>query len=86
VQIRERGKRAEVVGEDAAKKLLAEIESGAPVDRHTADNLVPFLAVFGGEIKVSEVTDHTRTGVYVVEKFLGKCLEIDAENKIIRKI
>ena len=82
----ERGKRAEVVGEEAAKKLLGEIESGAPVDVHMADNLVPFVALFGGQIKVSKVTDHVRTGAYVVEKFLGKCLEIDDLNRIIRSI
>lgn len=82
----ERGKRAEVVGEEAAKRLIAEIESGAPVDRHAADNLVPFIAVFAGKVKVSEVTDHTRTGAYVVEKFLGKRLEIDENNRTIRKI
>ncbi|MBW2997307.1 RNA 3'-terminal phosphate cyclase [Candidatus Woesearchaeota archaeon] len=82
----ERGKRAEVVGEEAAKNLLGEIGSGSPVDIHMADNLVPFIALFGGEIKVSKVTDHARTGAYVVEKFLGKCLEIDDADKTIRSI
>jgi RNA 3'-phosphate cyclase len=82
----ERGKRAEVVGEEAAKKLLGEIESGAVVDSHLADNLVPFIAVFGGQFKTSEITDHTKTCVYVVEQFLGKCVEIDEGNKVIRKI
>jgi RNA 3'-terminal phosphate cyclase (GTP) len=82
----ERGKRAEIVGEEAAKKLLGLIESKAPVDSHTADNLVPFIAVFGGEMKVSEITNHLRTNVYVVEQFFGKCIEIDEKNKTIRKI
>ncbi|MBI5881172.1 RNA 3'-terminal phosphate cyclase [archaeon] len=84
-ELGERGKRAEVVGEEAAKKLLHEIESKAPVDAHTADNLVPFIAVFGGEMKVSEITNHIRTNVYVVEQFLGKCIEIDEEKRIIEK-
>ncbi|MBU2561121.1 MAG: RNA 3'-terminal phosphate cyclase [Nanoarchaeota archaeon] len=82
----EPGKRAELVGEEAAKKLLSEIESGVAVDSHLADNLILFIAVFGGQLKTSEITDHTKTGVYVVEKFLGKCLDIDEKNKIIRKI
>jgi len=84
-ELGERGKRAEVVGEEAAKKLLKEIQSGAPVDAHTADNLLPFIAVFGGEMKVSEITDHIRTNVYVVEKFLGKCIQVDEEKRIIEK-
>jgi RNA 3'-terminal phosphate cyclase (GTP) len=82
----EQGKRSEIVGEEAAKKLLFEIENGAVVDSHLADNLVPFIALFGGAIKTSELTEHTRTNVYAVEQFLGKCLEIDEEKKIVRRI
>ncbi|MFH1064301.1 MAG: RNA 3'-terminal phosphate cyclase [Candidatus Woesearchaeota archaeon] len=81
----ERGKRAEVVGEEAAKKLLDEIESGAAVDAHTADNLVPFIALFGGAIRTSEITDHTRTMLYVIKEFLGDCIEIDDKEKILRR-
>ena len=80
----EQGKRAEIVGETAAKKLLCEIESGAVVDAHTADNLIPFIALFGGEIKTSEITDHTKTNAYVVEQFLGVKLEFDDAKKIIQ--
>jgi len=80
------GKRAEIVGEEAANKLIKEVESGAAVDVHTADNLIPFIAVFGGQIKTSEITDHAKTNIYVVEQFLGKCIEIDEHNRIIRKI
>ncbi|MFC1742148.1 RNA 3'-terminal phosphate cyclase [Nanoarchaeota archaeon] len=82
----ERGKRAEVVGEDAAKKLLSEIESGAAVDSHLADNLVPFVALFGGGFKTSSLTDHTKTNVYAVEQFLGKCLEVDDVGSVVRKL
>jgi RNA 3'-terminal phosphate cyclase len=41
--------------------------------------------VFGGEIKTSEITLHAKTNAYVVEQFLGKCIEIDENNKTIRK-
>lgn len=81
----ERGWRAEFVGEGAAKKLMKEMKSGAPVDSHLADNLVPFIGLFGGSIRVAEITDHTRTNVYVVNKFLGNVLEIDEEKSIVRK-
>ncbi|MBN1544999.1 RNA 3'-terminal phosphate cyclase [Candidatus Woesearchaeota archaeon] len=82
----EPGKRAEMVGEEAAKRLLREIGSGAAVDSYLADSLIPFIAVFGGRFRTSEITGHTKTGAYVVEKFLGRCLEIDDENRMIRKI
>jgi len=82
----ERGKRAEQVGKEAAEKLLKEIESKAPVDLHLADNLIPFLSLFSGKIKVSKITNHTLTNIYVCEQFLGKVFEVDKERGIIRKI
>ena len=81
----ERGKRAEEVGKEAADKLIKEIESKAPVDVHLADNLIPFIALFSSnQIRVSELSMHTKTNIWVVEQFLGKCLEVDEENKVIR--
>ncbi len=65
----ERGKRAEVVGEEAAKNLIYEYDSGE-VDSHAADQLLPYLAVGKGKIKVSQITEHCRTNAFVIEKFL----------------
>lgn len=79
----ERGKKSEDVGEEAAEKLISEIRSGAAVDQHIADNLIPILALVGGQIKVSEITAHTLTNIYTVEKFLGKMFDVDSENRVI---
>ena len=79
----EKSKRAEDVGKEAAENLLKEIDSKAPVDSHLADSLIPFLALFGGKIKVSSITDHTLTNIYVCEQFLDKKFKIDKENNII---
>ena len=80
----EKTKRSEEVGKESAEKLVKEIESKAPVDSHLADNLMPFLALFGGRIKVSKITGHTLTNIYVCEQFLGKIFEVDKENNIIK--
>jgi RNA 3'-terminal phosphate cyclase len=45
--------------------------------------LIPFIALLGGKIKVSEITDHTLTNIYVCEQFLDIKFEVDKENKII---
>ncbi|MEK6869003.1 MAG: RNA 3'-terminal phosphate cyclase, partial [Nanoarchaeota archaeon] len=82
----ERGKKAEIVGEEAAKKLSAEIESKAPVDQHLADQLLQFLALAGGKIKASKITAHAKTNIYTIEKFLGKTFSIDESNNIISAI
>ncbi len=81
--IGDKGVSAEKVGEDAAKMLAREIESGAAVDEHLADNLIPFLALFGGKIKTSRISSHTKANIYVAEQFLGKIFEIDEKEKII---
>src|SRR2546430_12226362 len=69
----ERGRPAEVVGEDAATKLLEEIGSGAFLDRHMGDVIVPYLALAAGvsDVSVSMVTLHTLTNVGVAEKVAG---------------
>jgi RNA 3'-terminal phosphate cyclase (ATP) len=65
----ERGKSAEIVGKEAALKLLTELRSGAPVDRHMGDIIIPYMAVTEGrsEIHVSEITMHTLTNIKVAE-------------------
>lgn len=65
----ERGKPAERVGAEAAEKLVNELSSGAPIDRHMGDILVPYLAVAAGSsrVRVSEITMHTLTNVKVIE-------------------
>ncbi|MBT3406643.1 RNA 3'-terminal phosphate cyclase [Candidatus Woesearchaeota archaeon] len=79
----EKGKKAELVGEECAKALIDEISTNAPVDKHLADNLIPYMGVFGGKIKVSEITNHTLTNIYVTEQFLDVKFNIDEEKKII---
>lgn len=79
----EKGKKAEIVGKEAAEKLISEINSEAAVDLHLADNLIPFLALIGGRIKVSKISNHTLTNIYVCEQFLNKTFEVDKEKNII---
>ncbi len=69
----ERGRPAEVVGEDAARKILEEIGSSAFLDRHMGDMIVPYLALAVGvsDVSVSQVTMHTLTNVKVAEQVAG---------------
>ena len=82
----ELGKKAETVGAEAAERLINEINYKAPVDEYLADNLVPFLALFHGKIKVAKISNHALTNIYIVEKFLGKVFDVDKEKRIIRAI
>ncbi len=73
----EKGRRAELVGEEAALSLREEALSGADVDRHLADQLLPFLGVVGGSFKASALTRHFHSTLYVAELFLGKRFKVD---------
>ena len=70
----ERDVSAETVGQTAAAKLATAMDSGACVDAWTADQLLPFMAVCGGEMIVEEVTKHLHSNIYVIEKFLPTAL------------
>jgi RNA 3'-terminal phosphate cyclase (ATP) len=65
----ERGKPAQIVGQEAGKILIEEIQSNAFLDRHMGDMIVPYLALADGfsDVSVSQVTRHTITNVRVAE-------------------
>lgn len=67
----ERGVPAERVGERAASALLNELRRGATLDRHMADQIIPFLALFGGRFFCTELTDHIKTNIWVAEQIAG---------------
>ncbi len=78
------GKPADEVGREAARELIAAMDAESAVDRHLADQLIPFLAVRGGTLTAAEVTSHVRSNIYVAEKILSASFEI--EGRTIRSI
>jgi RNA 3'-terminal phosphate cyclase (GTP) len=79
----EKGKPAEAVGREAAGKLLETLRTGAAVDVHLADNLIPMLALAGGQIRTAAVTDHIRANMYVCEKFFDVRFKLDEAAALI---
>ncbi len=79
------GKKAERVGVEAFSELEAAVRSGAVVDKHMADQLLPFLALAKGrsELAVAEVTQHARTNIAIIEKFLPVKFAVDEQRKRI---
>ena len=65
----ERGKPAETVGREAATDLLEPLDSPSPVDVHLADQLLVFLALAGGRLRLPEITDHVTTSLDLLEAF-----------------
>ncbi len=72
-------KPAEVVGGEAVNNLIAEYEQGC-VDKHTADQLIPYMALAGsGKILASEITGHVTTNAYITEQFLPVKFKIEGK-------
>lgn len=67
------GERAEDVGKKAALELLNEQKTNSCIDKHLASQILPYLALAKGksQISVSEITEHCKTNIWVIEKFLN---------------
>lgn len=68
----EKGVRAEVVAERAAREARAWLDAGAPVGEHLADQLLlPMALAGGGSFSTVELSSHTRTQIDLLERVLG---------------
>ncbi|MEW6067877.1 MAG: RNA 3'-terminal phosphate cyclase [Nitrospirota bacterium] len=67
----ERGKRAEVVGEDAAEEFLKYYSTGAALEPHIADQIVLYLSLCKdkSEFTTSCITQHLMTNLWVIGLF-----------------
>lgn len=79
----EPGKKAEIVGSEAAEAILLDMISGAGVDEYLSDQLIPYIALAGGgTFTTRKITGHTRTNIWVAEQFMDikfRIEKIDAE-------
>ncbi len=68
-----KGKPAEKVGEEAAKKLLEDLATGMAFDRHLSDMIIPLLALASGESLVggAKLTLHAETNIELVKILVG---------------
>ncbi len=69
---------AEFIGKQVARKLIEDLETGATVDRHLADQLIPFCALADGvsEYLIPRMTEHVETRLWLVERILGAKTEV----------
>jgi RNA 3'-terminal phosphate cyclase (ATP) len=73
------GKKSEQVGAEAANELLAELKSGAALDKHVGDQILIYMALAKGEssVTVSELTPHIKTNTWVLEQFVDVRFRIE---------
>lgn len=77
----QRGKPSEAVAEEACQTLLAFHASGAPVDRHLADQLLLPMALADGSsrFRTAHITQHLLTNAHIIRQFLPVRITIDGD-------
>jgi RNA 3'-terminal phosphate cyclase (ATP) len=84
----ERGKPAEKVGEEAAKMFSDYHQSQIALEPHLADQIILYLAASRQSFSftTSQITNHLRTHIWLLEKFLELKINInETENRISTK-
>jgi len=84
--IGERGKRAEIVGQEAAEKLVKALRSKVPVDDHALDNLIIYMSLAKGEsyIVARELTSHAETAMKLCEAIAKAKFTVEKENDHVK--
>jgi RNA 3'-terminal phosphate cyclase (ATP) len=75
------GKRAETVASEACQEFLDFMSTPAALEKHLADQLMPYLALAKGEstLTVSLISQHLLTNIWVVQKFLPVEITVQGE-------
>lgn len=84
--IGELGKRAETVGEEAARKLVRALNSRVAIDRHALDNVVIYMAIAAGTSSAAstELTSHAKTAMDLCSWITGAEFSYDiGENWVV---
>ncbi len=76
------GKRAEKVAEEAVAKAIDYLNSNGCVDKYLADQLILPLAFAKGksEYTTTEITEHLRTNIEVMKKFLDIEIRVEKDS------
>ncbi len=74
-----RGKPAEAVADELLAEIEAWLDADAPVDPHSADQIVLPLALAQGpsEIRVTNITRHLLTNIDVIQHFLEREISVE---------
>ncbi len=73
------GRSSEFIGEHVARQFLEDVASGAAVDRHLADQWIPFAALADGEsrVRIPAITDHVAARLWLIQLFLGVTTRVE---------
>jgi RNA 3'-terminal phosphate cyclase (ATP) len=79
---------AEAIGRHVARQLMADLETGATLDRFAADQIIPFAALASWESRFSVpmITDHMQSGAWLARLFLGADVQMTERRLSVRGV
>lgn len=82
------GRRSEDMAEYVVRALVEDLETGATVDRHLADQLVLFCALASGETSylVPQITDHLETNLWLTSTVLGTSYRLEGKKVLVEGV
>jgi RNA 3'-phosphate cyclase len=85
-QVAERGVRAEALGRAAAMSLRRDLDAGATLDIHAADQMLVFFALAAGPsvFRATELGSHARTAIWLLEKLTKARFAVSAAGSGVR--
>lgn len=81
-----RGHPPDKCGKDAAVDLIREMESGSTMDVHTADQLLPYMAMADdcSSFSVSRISKHLLSQMDTLESFLDVKFGVERKDNVYR--
>ena len=81
----EKNNPAESIGKSCAEKLKKELNTESTVDENMLDQILPYLAIYGGSVKFAALTEHAKTNMWIIEKFLPVKFDTEANTMSCHK-
>jgi RNA 3'-terminal phosphate cyclase (ATP) len=81
-----RGRPSERIGEYAARCLLEDLRSGATLDRHASDQIIPFAALAAGESRflIPRLSEHVESAAWLSRDLLSAEIKIAGRELMVR--
>ena len=80
----EKGKPSEKIGSECARYLSEVARARATVDKFLSDQIIPFLSLAQGTsiIRAQELTKHTKTNIWLIERLLEKKFSVKSDDSL----
>ncbi len=87
-EVAQRGVPAETLGERVGASLRDDLEAGASLDVHAADQLLVYLALAGGRsvFTTRALSSHARTAMWLIEQFLPARFDAAAQGARLTRV